>query len=82
MSLRCTHVGVSADGKKRLAQVDATLAPGRFTAILGPNGAGKSTLMSLLTGQRQPMGGQVLLRTRPLSAYSAADRDTVRAVMA
>ena len=81
MSLRCTNVGVSADGKKRLAQVDATLVPGRFTAILKPNGAGKSTLMSLLTGQRQPMGGQVLLRNRPLSAYSAADMATVRAVM-
>ena len=81
MSLRCIGVGVSADGKKRLAQVDAQLLPGRFAAILGPNGAGKSTLMSLLTGQREPMGGQLLLGDRPLAAYSAADMATVRAVM-
>ncbi len=81
MSLYCIGAGVSADGTKRLAQVDAQIRPGRFTAILGPNGAGKSTLMSLLTGQRQPMGGQILLGKRPLSAYPAVQMATVRAVM-
>lgn len=44
-----------------LHQLCATLQPGRFTAILGPNGAGKSTLLSLLSGQRRPDAGQVLI---------------------
>ncbi len=40
-------------------QLDLQLQAGTLTAILGPNGCGKSTLLSLLSGQRQPLEGQV-----------------------
>ena len=81
MSLCCMDVGVSADGKNVLAQVSADIRPGRFTAILGPNGVGKSTLLSLLTGQRAPLGGQLLLDGRPLRQIPAAELALRRAVM-
>jgi iron complex transport system ATP-binding protein len=50
----------------RLADVTASLDPGRITAICGPNGAGKSTLLQCLAGLIAPDGGQVLLDGAPL----------------
>ena len=81
MSLRCVDAGVSADGRKLLAKVSMDVLPGRFTAILGPNGAGKSTLLSILTGQRQPQGGQLLLDGQPLRQVPVATLAQRRAVM-
>ena len=50
----------------RLAEVSATLLPGRITAICGPNGAGKSTLLQCLAGLITPHGGEVTLGGAPL----------------
>lgn len=81
MSLCCLDVEVCADGRTVLARVQATLQPRRLTAILGPNGAGKSTLLSLLTGQRRPRAGRVLLDKLPLHQCAAAELALRRAVM-
>lgn len=81
MTLRCTDARAVAGGKTLLDGVTATFQPGRFTAILGPNGAGKSTLLSLLSGQRRPDAGQVLLDEAPLHGFSAAALALRRAVM-
>ena len=51
---------------QRLADVTASLEPGRITAICGPNGAGKSTLLQCLAGLIKPDGGEVLLGDAPL----------------
>lgn len=80
-TLACEAVGVGVVGGSVLATVSATLHPGRLTAILGPNGAGKSTLLSLLSGERAPRAGRVLLADRPLGGYRAADLALRRAVM-
>ncbi len=45
----------------RLADVSATLEPGRITAICGPNGAGKSSLLQCLAGLLAPDAGCVAL---------------------
>ncbi|MCT2559099.1 ABC transporter ATP-binding protein [Tsuneonella sp. YG55] len=45
----------------RLANVSATLEPGRITAICGPNGAGKSSLLQCLAGLLAPDCGSVTL---------------------
>lgn len=49
------------DGPAVLAGVDIALAHGDRVLIEGPSGGGKSTLASLLTGQRAPDGGLLLL---------------------
>ena len=81
MSLHCAHVGVCADGHQLLTHVNARLLPQRLTAILGPNGAGKSTLLSMMSGQRPPHSGQVLLSGQSLPQWCAAALAMRRAVM-
>ena len=47
-----------------------SVAPGELVAILGPNGAGKTTLFRCLARLIRPDQGKILLRGRPLEAYS------------
>ncbi len=42
-----------------IRDVTFTLEPGTVLGLLGPNGSGKSTTVSVLTGLREPSGGQV-----------------------
>jgi iron complex transport system ATP-binding protein len=79
--LQCRQAGVRAGGRALLAGASADLRAGRFTALLGPNGAGKSTLMSLLSGQRRPDAGEVLLDGQPLQRHPPQALALRRAVM-
>lgn len=80
-NLVCDGVGVGLPGRPLLTTVHAQFQPGQVTAILGPNGAGKSTLMSMLSGQRAPRGGRVLLGGAPLTAYATSALARQRAVL-
>lgn len=80
--LEAVDVVVAVPGKTLLQAASACFAAGQVSAILGPNGAGKSTLMSVLTGQRQPGGGQVRLAGQALVGYSPQDLARVRACVA
>ena len=82
MTLRCVGVTAMAAGKALLARTDLRLSPGRVTAILGPNGAGKSTLLALLSGERRPDQGQVLLDDTDIARIAAPALALRRAVMA
>jgi len=81
MTLRCIEARVVVGGRALLEGISATLRPGRFTAILGPNGAGKSTLLSLLSAQRRPSAGEVLLDGRQIGSFSSHMLALRRAVM-
>lgn len=81
MTLECVDVGVRLGDRVLLQAFSASFQPGRLTAILGPNGVGKSTLLALLSGQRRPDSGSVLLDGRPLTGYSAQTLALRRAVM-
>lgn len=45
-----------------------------LTALAGESGCGKSTVFRLLTGEKTPDAGTVLLHGRPLSAFSQKER--------
>jgi len=79
--LSCAEVEVRMGAKLLLANASVNLAPGRVTAILGPNGAGKSTLLSVLSGQREPTRGRVVLDGWPLADHGMAALALRRALM-
>jgi iron complex transport system ATP-binding protein len=75
-------VSVAVAGATLLHPASAHFAAGQLTAIVGPNGAGKSTLMSVLTGQRQPVHGQVDLNGKALQHWAREDLARLRAFVA
>ncbi len=58
---------VSYDQKPAVFSVDATIEPGKLTAIVGPNGAGKSTMLKAALGIIKPLSGQVTHLGRPVA---------------
>ncbi|HED66408.1 MAG TPA: ABC transporter ATP-binding protein [Planctomycetes bacterium] len=66
-----------ASGRLALRGVDLDLEPGRIYALVGPNGAGKTTLLKIMAGLVLPTEGRIELDGKPLSARSAAVRETV-----
>ena len=59
---------VAYDQKPAVFSVDATVQPGRMTAIIGPNGAGKSTLLKAALGLVSPLSGLTTVFGSPLEA--------------
>jgi iron complex transport system ATP-binding protein len=72
--LRVRNVGWRAGTRDILHGVGLDAGAGEFIAIMGRNGAGKSTLLDIIGSLRTPASGEVRLRDRPLSEWSAADR--------
>ncbi|WP_338771807.1 ABC transporter ATP-binding protein [Massilia sp. METH4] len=60
---------LTAGARVLVDKLDWQVADGECWSIIGRNGAGKSTLMRTLAGLRDPDGGQVLLKGRPLGAW-------------
>ncbi len=52
---------VYPDGRRALAGVTFSAAPGESVGIIGPNGAGKTTLFLLLSGLLEPSEGEVAI---------------------
>ncbi len=52
--------------------VDLDIHTGEVLGVIGPNGSGKSTLLSIISGQRRPSAGRVLLDGRDVTAQGAA----------
>ena len=68
-------IGYFHGKQKKVVQngINLTLYSGEVTCLLGLNGAGKSTLIRTLCGFQPPLGGDVLLREKPLSQYSQGE---------
>lgn len=66
-----------AYGKKSpavLRGLEWTIRKGDRLALFGGNGSGKSTLLRVLAGLYPPQRGRVMLDSKPLVRYSAAER--------
>ncbi|WP_282888860.1 thiol reductant ABC exporter subunit CydD [Xanthobacter autotrophicus] len=63
---------VFADGRRALAGVSFTIAPGQTVALVGPSGAGKTSLLNLLLGFVKPTTGRVLVNGVPLAELDLA----------
>ena len=79
--LEAVGVEVTIGSARILQAVDLTFRPGELVAIVGPNGAGKSTLLHVLSGERRPSLGSVLLDDRPLRHWKARALARRRAVL-
>ncbi|ABS61803.1 ABC transporter related [Parvibaculum lavamentivorans DS-1] len=79
--IRARGITILAGRKRLLSGVDATIPPGRVTALIGPNGAGKSTLISVLAGERRPDEGEVSLEAAPLAHAPQRELAQRRAVL-
>jgi len=55
-----------------LRGVNLSVDTGEVVGLVGDNGAGKSTLIKILSGVVQPTSGEILLRGRPVTSWSAA----------
>ena len=67
--IRARGVTVELDGRTVLADVSLDVIPGEVLALVGPNGAGKSTLLSVLSGERAPSAGHVVVDERDIRSF-------------
>ena len=72
--LRLAGLAVARGERTLLRGVDATFAPGTFTALMGANGVGKSTLLATMCGVLRPAAGSVTLDGFDITALDARTR--------
>jgi len=60
--------------------VSLDLFTGEMIVLLGPSGSGKTTLLTTLAGLLQPTTGTVMLFGKPMTSYTPAELQHVRAV--
>src|SRR5262245_1084150 len=64
---------VYPDGRRALAGLDLTIAPGESVGVIGPNGAGKTTLLMVLAGLFPPSEGELRIFGAPHGPDAAPD---------
>jgi iron complex transport system ATP-binding protein len=72
--LQLAGLTIARGGRTLLREIDATFAPGTFTALMGANGAGKSTLLATICGVLAPAGGAVTLDGADIATLDARTR--------
>ena len=56
-AIEINNLSVILSGKEILADINLSLAEGKFLGIVGPNGSGKTTLLRVILGLVKPAGG-------------------------
>lgn len=77
VQLNSLSIGYKEKGAKikYIAQgIQASLYGGQLTCLLGANGAGKSTLLRTLSAFQPPLKGEILIKGKPLNAYTNNER--------
>lgn len=81
MMLRIESVSYQKNQRYLIKDVSFSAKSGEIITILGANGAGKSTLMSMLSGERKPSSGRVMIDGKEISGYSRKELATKRAML-
>lgn len=68
------HITVSYGKHTVLRDVTMDVPQGKITVLIGRNGCGKSSLLKTVSRAVTPRSGCVILRDRPLDAYSPKER--------
>ena len=81
MILEARDLTYRVNGSALVDGVTLAVAPGEILGIVGPNGAGKSTLISLLAGDLEPTGGEVVIAGAGVHSYHPLDLARRRAAL-
>jgi ABC-type Fe3+/spermidine/putrescine transport system ATPase subunit len=68
-------VGKRFGATAALESASLSVQRGEFLTLLGPSGSGKTTLLRIVAGFEAPTSGEVMLRGRPISGLSPAERE-------
>jgi iron complex transport system ATP-binding protein len=68
--LRIRSLDAGYGCKPVLEDISLAVYPGQFISVVAPNGAGKSTLLKTIAGILPPLKGEIMLKDKPLTAYS------------
>lgn len=79
--LQARAVSYAVASRRLVDDVSLEAQPGCVLAIIGPNGSGKSTLLRMLSGERKPSAGEVLLDGEAIGAMPASRLAARRAVV-
>ena len=74
-------VSIIRGGKNVLTDFNASIEPGKITAIIGPNGSGKSTLLGALAGDLPIASGVITISGRDLKEISVGEKSQLRSVV-
>lgn len=72
----------SANGWRAVTDVTFSACQNECIAVIGPNGSGKSSLLKAITGEYQPVAGQLLLDGKPANSYDRQQMAKTIAVVA
>ena len=64
--MQTIDLSLRVGGRQLVSKLNWRVEPGQCWCIIGRNGAGKSTLLRTLAGLREPDGGMVRLKGKPL----------------
>ncbi|MAA80337.1 MAG: hypothetical protein CL916_13870 [Deltaproteobacteria bacterium] len=66
-----------SSGKILLHGISLSIYPGEMVALMGPSGAGKTTLLEILTGQKSPSSGNIVINGQDLHKNWGLFRDRI-----
>jgi ATPase subunit of ABC transporter with duplicated ATPase domains len=73
-----SNVSLVFSDKKLFEDVNLKFLPGNCYGIIGANGAGKSTLLKIISGEKEPSSGQVIIEKNKRLAFLRQDHNAYR----
>jgi ATPase subunit of ABC transporter with duplicated ATPase domains len=73
-----SNVSLVFSDKKLFEDVNLKFLPGNCYGIIGANGAGKSTLLKIISGEKEPSSGQVIVEKNKRLAFLRQDHNAYK----